>query len=124
MPLWLKPTYIVIAVLVALLGVQTWRLTSAHSDTAQAQLQMAQLTASVASARAEGEAEGSRRQKAAQDAKDAAHAAIVAGLEADKVQLQKHYADTYSMLQKFAAEPKWQCLNEPLPETVLHEFRR
>lgn len=124
MPTWLKPTYIAIAVLIVLLGMQTWRLNSAQLEVAHVQTAQAQLVADVATARADGVAEGARQQQAAQTAKDAAAAAIIAGLQADKVELQKHYDATYNMLKDFAGQEKWSCLKEPLPESVLNEFRR
>lgn len=119
-----KPSVIAILVLVALLGVQTWRLSAAHLETAQVQVAQAELVANVATARAEGLAEGARQQKEAQDKLDAEHKSIVAGLEADKAKLQKSYDNTYNMLREFAATERWGCLKEPLPEKVLEEFRR
>lgn len=121
---WLKPSYLAIGVLVALLGVQSWRLNSAHLEVAQVEAAKSAIVADIATKRAEGVAEGVSRQKAAQAALEAEHAAIVAGLRADKAQLQKHYDDTYSMLQRFAGTERWGCLKEPLPESVLKEFRR
>jgi hypothetical protein len=119
----LKPTYIAIAILLALVGLQTWRLSSAHLDLAQAQTAQAELVAAIAEARVEGVVEGARQQKAAQDELQRRHDGIVAGLEADKAELQKHYDATYNMLRDYAGRER-QCLLEPLPEEVLKEFRR
>jgi uncharacterized membrane protein YqiK len=118
-----KPTIIAGLVLLALLGLQTWRLVGVQQDLAQAVLEKATIVAEIATARAEGVAEGARQQKAAQEEKDRRHAEIVAGLEKDKAQLQKSYDNTYSMLRDFAGRER-QCLLEPLPEKVLENFRR
>jgi hypothetical protein len=120
----LKPSYIAIAVLLAILGLQTWRLSAAHLETAQVVAEKATLVADIATARTEGVLEGQRQRKAAEDLLTEKHRQIVAGLEKDKAALQKHYDDTYKMLQGFAGTERWGCLKEPLPENILENFRR
>lgn len=124
MPTWLKPSYIAIALLAVLLGVQTMRLSSSQADTAREVASKATLVAQIATARADGLEEGARRQKIAADALEAAHLKIVAGLETDKLEIQKHYDQTYGILKSLAATPQWACLDEPLPDEALNEFRR
>lgn len=124
LPPWLKPSYIAIAVLVLLLGVQTWRLTATQSDVAEQKLVMAQTREEIATKRTEGVQEGRRQQLAAQAAIDAQNDKIIEGLRADNLVIQKHYDNTYNMLKDFAAKPEWECLSKPLPESVLQEFRR
>lgn len=119
-----NPTYIAIAVLLVLLGVQTWRLSASKLETAQAVLAKTELVADIATARAEGEVEGARRLKEAQDELNAEHARIVSGLEADKAALKKSYDNTYNMLREFAGTERWGCLKDPLPENILEQFRR
>lgn len=124
LPTWLKPSYIAIALLAVLAGVQTVRLSGAKADTAREVAAKATLVAQIATARADGLAEGARRVKIAQDALEAAHLKIVAELESDKAEIKKHYDQTYGLLKDLAATPKWACLNDPLPENVLENFRR
>jgi hypothetical protein len=123
MPLWLKPSYIVIGVLVALLGVQTWRLSGAKLETAHLETAGATLMAEIAKQRADGVLEGVQRQKAASDKLEAQHREIIAGLKEDKATLQKHYDATYLLLKQFAAQEEWSCLEKPLPEYVLEKLR-
>lgn len=124
MPTWLKPSYIAILLLLAALGWQTFRLSGAHLDIAKAEKAQAVLTADIATKRAEGIEEGRRLETAARAELDAKRDSIITGLESDKVELQKHYDATYSMLKDLAGQDRWSCLAQPLPEDVLKEFRR
>lgn len=124
MPTWLKPSYIAILLLLAALGWQTFRVSSAHLDLAKAEKAQAVLTADIATKRAEGVEEGRRQESAARAELDAKRDNIIAGLQSDKIELQKHYDATYSMLYQLSTQDKFACLATPLPETVLQEFRR
>lgn len=124
LPAWLKPSYIAIALLAVLLGVQTVRLAGSQSEVAEAVLKERTLVADIATARVAGIQEGAARQKIAYDALQAAHLAIVKGLEEDKQDIQKRYDATTGVLHDLAKIEKWACLKEPLPEPVLQEFRR
>lgn len=124
MPAWLKPTYVVIALLLAGLGVQTWRLTSANQDLADFKVERAELVADIAVQREAGVREGVARQRAAQATLDAEHQRIVAGLESDKAKIQRSYDNTYQMLYQLSTQDKFSCLAAPLPEETLKEFRR
>jgi hypothetical protein len=123
MPAWLKPTYIVIAVLTVLLGVQSYRFYSTQVELAHEKLVAAQLAENTATAREAGFREGTRRQKEANDFVLKESGRIVQGLLADNESIRKKYNNTYALLKDLAATPKWQCLNEPLPEEILKEFR-
>lgn len=124
LPPWLKPSYIAIALLTVAVGIQTVRLSAATADVAREVAAKATLVAQIATARTEGVQEGARRQKIAYDALQAAHLAIVKGLEEDKADIDRRYQETSGILKDLARIEKWACLREPLPEPVLKEFRR
>lgn len=124
MPTWIKPSYIVILLLLAAAGLQTWRLSSAHLDLAKAQTAQAELVADIATKRAEGMEEVRRQEAAARAELEAKHESIVSGLEKDKNELQKHYDATYGMLYQLSTQDKFSCLAVPLPEETLKDFRR
>ncbi len=125
MPIWLrKPSNIAIAVLTALLALQSWRLSGSQVDVAESETARQTLVADIATKRAEGVIEGRRLQLEAQAKLDAERAAIVAGLESDKAQAEKALAETERKLRGLAAIDAWACLAKPLPEDILKEFRR
>lgn len=114
----------VAALLVAAVGVQTYRLQGAKADLAACEASRSVFEASLAVRVAEGVAEGVKQQQEAQAALDARRANMAAE-KVRQAEVRARAADARAArLARLLSEAKQDCLMQPLPEEVLNEFRQ
>ncbi len=114
----------VAALLVAAVGIQTYRLQGARADLAACGAAQSVFEADLAAQHAMGVAEGVRQQQAAQAALDARRANMAAE-RVRQAEARAKAADARSArLAKLLSEAKQDCLLQPLDEGVLNEFRQ
>lgn len=114
----------VAALLVAAVGIQTYRLQGARADLAACGAAREEFEASLALRHAEGVLEGVKQQQEAQAALDARRANMAAE-RVRQAEARAKAADARSArLAKLLSEAKQDCLMQPLDETILQEFRQ
>lgn len=114
----------VVALLVAAVGVQTYRLQGVRADLAACEAAGEQFAADLAVKRAEGVLEGVKQQQEAQAALDARRATMAAAaVRQAEVRVAAANARA-ARLAKLLSEAKQDCLMQPLDEAVLQEFRQ
>ena len=114
----------VAALLIAALGVQTWRLDHAQKKLAEQALAQNQFELSLADQRAKGIEEGARLQREAQKKFDDAHAAIESARLASERRRASAAEARAQRLESMLSAKEWGCLDVGLPEEVLNEFRQ
>jgi hypothetical protein len=110
--------------LVLAVAVQTHRLHTAKAAIALQAASQAQFEANLAVERAEGVAEGAKRRQAALEALQAAQAKVEAARRASLERRAAAAEARAKRLEALLAGAQWDCLDEPLPEGVLDEYRQ
>lgn len=116
--------WLVLAALLAAIGVQTIRLDHAQVFIAKLEAAASKFDEDLAKERLASFQEGARQEKEAWEKIEARRAEIAAGLISDA---NKRAAASAVRAKRIAAaleDAKWACLHEPLPEAVLQEYRR
>lgn len=113
-----------LALLLAALGVQTWRLDRANLKLSEQEVAALQFELDLATQRAAGIEEGARLQREAQKVFDDARAKIESQRLADARRQASAAEQRAARLEELLSAEEWGCLDYALPEEVLDVFRQ